>query len=96
MRYLRVVWKHDHPDYPTILYSELDEARWEVRKVDVFRNGSPDRSVSHEDGTFLGLEPTPSLAEIASDPEFEPAEITAGEFEEIWRKALDGTLQSDS
>ncbi len=32
MTYLRVGWKHQHPDEPVILYSELDAERWEVRK----------------------------------------------------------------
>jgi hypothetical protein len=96
MHYLKVVWKHQHPDEPVVLYSELDEARWEVRKVDVFHNGSlgyADRSVAHGSGTFLALAATPALAEIASDPEFEPTEITAEEFEEIWRKATHGWPQ---
>jgi hypothetical protein len=40
MQYIKVVWKHDHPEEPIVLYSELDEDRWEVRKVEVFRVGS--------------------------------------------------------
>ncbi len=34
--------------------------------------------------TRLGEEPIPPLSEIASDPQFEPIEITKEEFEEIW------------
>jgi hypothetical protein len=39
VRDVRVGWKHQHPDDPVILYSELDGNRFEVRKVEVFRNG---------------------------------------------------------
>jgi len=40
MTYLKVKWIHSHPDAPVLLYSELDRERWEVRKVEVFRDGS--------------------------------------------------------
>jgi hypothetical protein len=39
MNYVRVEWKHPHQDEPILLYSELDEERFEVRKIEVFRNG---------------------------------------------------------
>ena len=35
-------------------------------------------------GTELGSVPVPSLAEIASDAEFQPAEISQEEFEVVW------------
>jgi len=37
--------------------------------------------------TFLGLEPLPTLLEIAAMPEFEPVAITKDEFEAVWLKA---------
>ncbi len=78
MQYIRVAWKHEHPDEPTMLYSEVDKDRWEVRKVEVFRDGtlgyaSAERSSA---STGLGLERVPPLAQIARDPQFEPADIT--------------------
>jgi uncharacterized protein DUF6881 len=39
MKYVRVGWKHQHPAEPVALYSELDDNRFEVRKIEVFRNG---------------------------------------------------------
>ena len=92
MHYIKVTWKHQHRDDPVQLYSELDDARWEVRKVEVFRNGSlgcASRSESRG-GTILGLAPLPLFAEIAANPEFEPTEIAKDEFEEIWSKATPG------
>lgn len=88
MIYVRIGWKHQHPEEPVTLYSELDDNRWEVRKVEVFRNGdcgyaSADES-SH--GTKIGEVALPDLNEIAMDPQFAPVEITRDEFEEVWAR----------
>src|SRR5262249_25192281 len=37
--WIRVEWRHDSPDDPVVLYSELDAERWETRKVDVYADG---------------------------------------------------------
>jgi hypothetical protein len=37
--YLKLIWHHEFIDEPTWLYSELDENRYEVRKVEVFKDG---------------------------------------------------------
>ena len=89
MHYIKVFWKHGDSDFPILLYSELDDARWEIRKVEVFGNGSLEYAgPSGSNGTtMLGLAPVPSLAEIAANPEFEPTEITKEEFEEKWSAA---------
>jgi hypothetical protein len=86
--YMRVKWKHGFPDEPVLLYSELDEERWEVRKVDVFADGTCGFADQDEEvgGTGLGELPVPPLNEIAQDPEFEPADISGEEFESIWSK----------
>ncbi len=39
MKYIRVKWNHLFSDEPVLLFSELDDARWEVRKIEVFRDG---------------------------------------------------------
>lgn len=88
MTYLYVEWKHSNPQYPICIISELDENRWEVRKVELFADGSA--SVASEDEsagtTKLALEPIPSIEEIASDAQFAPREITQMEFEEVWKR----------
>jgi hypothetical protein len=87
--YLRVRWKHSRPDTPVVLYSELDEDRWEVRKIEVFADGR----MTHAEGrsatgdTRLGEVPVPSIEQITSDPEFEPEAITRAEFDAVWDKA---------
>jgi len=89
MTYLKVQWNHTFSAEPVLLCSELDDARLEVRKVEVFRDGQ----TGHADRrggsgqTRLGEEPVPPVAEIAADPQFEPVEITKEEFEDVWEQA---------
>jgi hypothetical protein len=87
--YLKVQWKHQFEDEPVLLYSELDSERWEKRKVEVFKDGRlvPAACGLRSGKTRLGEEPLPGMAEIAADPQFVPVEITAQEFEEVWRQA---------
>nr|WP_324292058.1 hypothetical protein [uncultured Hyphomonas sp.] len=89
MEYLRVRWIHSFPDDPVMLYSELDDERWELRKVDVYADGREDYADSKEQtgSTGLGKVPTPPLDEIAAQREFEPELITAEEFETAWQSA---------
>jgi hypothetical protein len=81
-----------HPSEPTLLYSELDDARWETRKVEIFRDGKMGYAsrITSSGLTGLGLEPVPPISIIASNPEFDPVEITKDEFDEVWDRALQG------
>lgn len=87
MTYIRVKWNHKHENEPVVLYSELDEGRMEVRKVEMFRDGRVGRAGvdASVDETRLGEEPIPSLEDIAKDPQFEPEEIAREGFELIWK-----------
>jgi hypothetical protein len=72
-----VLWRHHFPDEPVLLYSELDDERWETRKVEIWRDGrvglaGPDLEI---DGTMLGFDVVPALDEIAREAEFSPREI---------------------
>jgi hypothetical protein len=88
MRYLRVQWIHNHPDEPVEIYSEIKEDGWEVRKIELFADGSVGYAAPSEGmgRTMLSLEPLPSLEEIASDPQFKPVEISREEFEKMWER----------
>jgi hypothetical protein len=89
MKYMLVRWHHESEDEPVLLYSELDDDRWEVRKVEVYGDGRCDYANSTEStgSTLLGETPIPPLAEIAAAPEFGAEEISKHEFEEVWAKA---------
>jgi hypothetical protein len=89
--YIRVEWTHESPDDPITLYSELDEERWEVRKVEVFRDGRVTHAWSKGSTgtTQLGDQPTPAVAEIEANPEFSVREIGRADFESVWNEALE-------
>jgi len=89
MRYLRVRWLQDSPEYPVLLYSEVDDDGWEIRKVDEYADGHRDLAGEGiETGqSGLGEAPTPSIDEINSDPEFRAVEIDRDEFEGVWQAA---------
>lgn len=90
MTYLKVIWIHSFEDEPTELYSELDKNGWEVRKIEVYRDGSFGIATKEKSfgGTELSLEPLPNVEEIRKDPQFLPTEISKNEFEEIWNQYL--------
>lgn len=86
MKYIRLRWIHDQRDMPVWLISELDDENWEVRKVEIWRDGTKgyaDRETSYG-STGLGTVPVPPFQEIAKLPQFELAEISRAEFEREW------------
>jgi len=89
MKYTRVKWKHDQPDAPALIYSELDADQWEQRKIEVFSDGRMNYAdKTREAGdTMLSLEPLPELEKIAMDPQFEVSEISKEDFEVLWTGA---------
>lgn len=88
-QYLRVEWLHSLVDEPVTLFMELDQERWEVRKVEVYRDGTMSfANGSRSSGTSkLSIEPIPAIAEIASDQQFIPETISPEEFEAVWSLA---------
>ena len=89
MRYIAVQWHQNCPDDPVEMLSEIDDAGWEQRKVEVFADGSRDYADKSEQtgSTELGLSPIPSIADISADPQFTPREISREEFETSWKRA---------
>ena len=64
LKYLRVLWRHSFADDPVELLSEIDDARLEVRKIEIFRDGRKGFASRTESGrdTYLGVEALPSGA----------------------------------
>jgi hypothetical protein len=87
MKYIHVKWIHSFPNEPITLFSELDDDRYEVRKLEIFPDGSADRASADVSvgKTVLGELPIPSLEGINFDPQFQAEEITQSEFEVVWR-----------
>lgn len=91
--YLACKWSHSASDGPTVILSELDSARYEVRKIQQFADGRLERADRiTEASTSLSWEPTPSEAEIAANDEFELVDIDSATFEENWRQAVPAGL----
>ncbi len=95
MDYLKVKWVHNEIEKkePVWLLSEINEDRFEVRKIEEYADGTIDFADEHacSGTTKLGIEPLPSLTEINSQTNFEAKEITKEEFEEIWNKRNSST-----
>lgn len=89
---IKVIWEHSFPDEPVLLYSELDASRYELRKVDLYADGTLHHAGGGESPTGktdLGLAPTPTVEEINRDPQFLAFEISQREFEAVWSDSLD-------
>lgn len=89
MMYIQVKWIHSSSSEPVVMYSEIDNDGWEIRKVEVYADGGMDFASSFESkgDSSLSKEPLPSLAEIAEDPQFELVEINQIDFERAWSRA---------
>ncbi len=86
--YLAVNWIHSNPDEPVSLYSELDENLVELRKVEVFADGTAGYAGPNQQSgnTRLAILPLPSKEEIETEMQFQPRYISRDEFEEIWKR----------
>jgi uncharacterized protein DUF6881 len=88
MEYVKVSWIHDFEDEPILLYSELDLSRHEIRKIEIYKDGSFGlASFNYEfGGTLLSSEPVPDTTEIGKDPQFIVHETSKEEFEAVWEE----------
>jgi len=95
MNYIKVEWTHSFATEPVLLFSELDKDRWEIRKVEVYRDGHCEFADAKESfgSAMLSKVPIPPLSEIATDPQFDPMEITRDEFEIAWTERRGNTSQ---
>jgi hypothetical protein len=87
--YLKVRWLHDFVDEPVLLYSEVGDNDYEIRKVHVFPDGHLEwADVLHETAmTSLGTAPMGNIEDVAAQAEFVPTIITGDEFEASWNQA---------
>ena len=85
--YLLVRWNNAPPGMPAEMWSELDDERSEIRKVEVWSDGRVGYAVGSEEvgGTRLSISPIPSVEDISAQLPFEPIEISEAEFEARWQ-----------
>ena len=86
MEYQYAKWIHNSEEYPVHFYSEMNQSRMEVRKIEIWRNGKVGWADSENNfnETFLGSVPIPSLEEINEQIEFDGKQISQIDFEEQW------------
>ncbi|GGX11719.1 DUF6881 domain-containing protein [Undibacterium macrobrachii] len=91
MRYFQVDWIHEDEDYPISIIAEIDGEGWEVRKIELFRDGHKGFAENIEDvgETMLGEKPWPGIEVIASDSQFNVKELVRSEFESEWLKRFE-------
>lgn len=89
MRYVKVVWEHDFPDDPVLYLSELGEDGYEVRKIQLYRDGRSEWADGRHETATVGLSeiPFPSVEEISSQSDCRAELITSEEFERAWSDA---------
>jgi hypothetical protein len=88
--YVRGDWFHDFADEPRSFYAELDDERYELRKIELFKNGKTTRASTEDlkrDPMALADQPWPILEEINAHEEVHAEEISKAEFEELWNSA---------
>lgn len=87
--YLHVAWAYHDPKMPVDIYSELDDERWETRKVEAFADGRLQFSdgVDSTGGTGLSEVPMPTVDEINPKTGLISDLIDEAAFEEMWRRA---------
>ncbi|QDU09075.1 DUF6881 domain-containing protein [Gimesia aquarii] len=86
MYFLQVKWLHKFQEEPVVIYAELDDELWEIRKIEEFPDGTfgyADKE-NHTESTELSTSQYPPLEQIASNPEFELQHIDQEEFERVW------------
>lgn len=90
MEYLKVHWRHEFQDEPTIIYFELDEQRNEVRKIEMYCDGSfglASKDVTYNN-SILSEKPIPVIEEIMSDSQFRVLEINKFDFLKLWNELV--------
>lgn len=86
MNYYRVEW-NEIGENPVLFYSEIDDGRWEKRKIEIFKDGSIGIAGLGEEGggSYLSVEPWPSHYDLGVGDSIVVSEISCEAFEEIWR-----------
>ncbi|WP_428788724.1 DUF6881 domain-containing protein [Vibrio profundum] len=89
MKYIDINWIHSFLDEPYRIVSELDDERFEVRKLEFYPNGAVGYAYNEVESfnTRLGVCSVPTLSEINENEydEFCGKYITKLEFEVFWQ-----------
>lgn len=87
MDYVKLKWFHSIETEPYIIYSEINDQRYEVRKIEVYKSGAYIKYSENMTDLQLNLADIPfplNLDEINQDKQFYATHISKEEFERIW------------
>ncbi len=87
MNYILLKWFHNFKNEPYLIYSEIDNQRYEVRKIEVYKNGTIHKCDKKMTNSLIELgdvEFPENLDEINQDKQFYAKYISREEFESIW------------
>ncbi len=89
MKYIKLEWFHDIETEPNIIYSEINNQQYEVRKVEVYKGGVFIKCSEEMVDSQIELADVPfplNLDEINEDKQFLAKYISKEDFEKIWNK----------
>ena len=87
MEYILLEWFHDIEDEPYLIYSEIDNQRYETRKIEVFKNGTCLRcgeEILNSSIDLADIAFPENIDEINRDKQFHAKYITKKDFEKFW------------
>ena len=82
MNYVLLEWFHTLKDEPYLIYSEIDDQRYEVRKIEIYKNGT----IARYDEQLSDVKFPENLDEINQYQEFCAKYVSQEEFETMWNK----------
>jgi len=91
MKYIKIHWNHSFIDEPELIYSKINGERYEVKKVEIFKNGNYIIYSKDVNSDRLAEGKYPQLEELNFKEELESMqaiEISEKEFNEIWKKYI--------
>ncbi len=92
LTYERLEWIHDFEDEPCVIYSELDDERYETRKIEVYKDGRMVKVSEKQPecgSTGLAVQPIPSIEETnpITEEKSRAEEISVAEFADLWKSS---------
>ncbi|MGW3460107.1 DUF6881 domain-containing protein [Streptomyces olivaceoviridis] len=89
LEYWKVDWAHEVQSKPVRFYSEIGSDGYEVRKIQLYRDGRILKADKFHECTEVGLSEVPvgSIDDVANQPDFAAFSISPEEFERAWRIA---------
>ena len=89
MMYVRIDWTHDYDSEPIAIYSEINHEGYEVRKIELYRDGQVGfaQGEIEYNGAGLSEKTFPPLDELNSQDEWDETRaelIHKEDFERVW------------